>query len=202
MYEEDRVVNEIITLEQAALIMRSAMREAMKRHSKWYIGQGALMMAAGIVGLLFPVISSLAVIYILGWLVIASGVLQAISLIGARYVPHFWLQLVASALSLVIGLLLIRNPGGGLVALTLLMIVFFIVGGIAKVVLALTLRPFPKWSWILASGVIGIVLGVVLFAEFRAMAPWLLGFLVGIQLFSEGGAFLYLAWHARKDEAA
>ncbi|HET7381689.1 MAG TPA: DUF308 domain-containing protein [Pseudolabrys sp.] len=70
------------------------MRKRVKQHSFWYIVQSGLMILAGILALIFPVISSAAIVFFLGWLLIFSGILQAISLIDARHVPHFWLQLV------------------------------------------------------------------------------------------------------------
>ncbi|WP_246717335.1 HdeD family acid-resistance protein [Oricola nitratireducens] len=190
-------MSEIITVDQAARILRAAMRDAIRRHSFWYLAQGVLMMLAGVVALLFPVFSSVAVILALGWLLIFSGILQAISLIGASNVPHFWLQLISVALSVIVGFLFLTSPGEGLVALTLLLIVFFIVGGMAKIVFALTIRPFPNWGWILGSGIVGLLLGVILFAQMPVSAAWLLGLLVGIQLVTEGAALAWMAWQIR-----
>ena len=177
--------------------MRDAMRDAIKRHSLWYMIQGILMMVAGLVALLFPLVSSVAVILLLGWLLIISGILQGISLIGASNVPHFWLQLISVVLSIVIGLMFLNDPGGGLVALTLLLVVFFIVGGMARIVFALTIRPLSDWGWVLASGVIGVLLGIYLFASLPITAAWILGLLFGIQLLSEGAALTYMTWKIR-----
>ena len=47
---------------------------------------------------------------LLGWLLIISGVVQALSLIGARQVPHFWLQLISVVLALLVGFLFLRDP--------------------------------------------------------------------------------------------
>ncbi len=145
-----------MSLEAAAQVMREAMRETVKRHSLWYLIQGGLMILAGILALVFPAISSVAVVVFLGWLLIFSGIVQAISLIGARHVPHFWLQLVSVVLFILVGSLFLRNPGEGLLTLTLLLIVFFMVEGISKVIFALTIRPYPNWGWVLGSGIVGI----------------------------------------------
>jgi uncharacterized membrane protein HdeD (DUF308 family) len=187
----------VISVDQAARIMRDAMRDAIKRHSLWYMVQGILMMIAGLVALVFPLFSSVAVVVMLGWLLIISGILQGISLIGASNVPHFWLQLISVGLSFVIGLLFLNNPGGGLAALTFLLIVFFIVGGMARIVFALTIRPLTDWGWVLASGVIGVLLGIYLFASLPLTATWLLGLLFGIQLLTEGAALSYMTWKIR-----
>ena len=187
-----------MSLDEAAEVMRSAMRDLIKRHSLWYLLQGGLMLVTGIVALLFPILTSVAVVLMLGWLLIINGIFQAIGLIGATKVPHFWLQLISVALSIVIGVLFLRHPGEGLLTLTLLLIVFFMVGGMAKVIFALTIRPFPNWAWVLASGVIGVLLAVYLWSSLPIAAAWLLGLLVGIQLVSEGAALAYMAWQVRK----
>lgn len=191
-------MTEKISLEAAAQVMREAMRETVKRQSLWYLIQGGLMVLAGILALVYPLLSSVAVVFLLGWLLIISGVVQGISLIGARNVPHFWLQLLSVVLSVVIGLLFLRDPKQALVTLTMLLIVFFMVEGISKVVFSLTIRPFPNWGWILGSGLIGILAAVYLWSSLPVTAVWLLGLLLGFLLISEGAALGYLAWQVRK----
>ena len=187
-----------MSLDAAAQVMREAMRETVRRHSLWYLAQSALMIVAGILALAYPALSSVAVVFFLGWLLIISGLFQGISLIGARNVPHFWLQLVSVVLFVIVGMLFLRNPGESLVTLTLLLIVFFVVEGISKVIFALTIRPLPNWGWVLASGIIGILLGFYLWASIPVTAIWLIGVLLGIELICEGIALGRLAWEARK----
>ena len=187
-----------MSLETAAQALREAMRETVRRHSLWYLVQGALMVLGGVLALVYPIVSSVAVVLFLGWILILSGVVQGFSLIGAKDVPHFWLQLVSVVLSVIVGVLFIRHPGEGLLTLTLLLIVFFMVEGISKLIFALTIRPFPNWGWVLASGVIGILLSFYLWANLPVTAIWLLGVLIGIQLICEGVALGYLAWQVRE----
>jgi uncharacterized membrane protein HdeD (DUF308 family) len=101
------------------------------------------MVLVGILALLFPLVASVAIVLILGWTLIASGVLQGFGLIGAGKVPHFWLELISVVLSLIVGWLLLRNPGGGLLIMTLLLIVYFMVEGVSKVIFALTMCHKP-----------------------------------------------------------
>ena len=76
----------------------------------------------------------------------------------------------------------------------MLLIVFFMMEGISKVVFALTIRPFPNWGWVLASGLVGILLALILWANLPITAVWLIGFLLGFNLISVGAAIAYLAW--------
>lgn len=81
--------------------------------------------------------------------------------------------------------------------LTLLLLVYLMVEGISKVIFSLTIRPLPNWGWILASGIIGILLAFYLWASLPVTATWLLGVLLGIHLVCEGAAIGYLAWQVR-----
>jgi uncharacterized membrane protein HdeD (DUF308 family) len=186
-----------MSLEAAAQAMREAMRETVKRHSLWYLVQGGLMILAGILALIYPVVSSFATVFLLGCVLIVSGVGQGISLIDARDVPHFWLQLVSVVLSVIVGVLLIRHRGAGLLVVTLLLLVYFMVEGISKVIFSMTIRPFPNWGWVLASGIVTILAAFYLWASLPVTAVWLLGVLLGIQLICEGAALGYLAWQVR-----
>jgi uncharacterized membrane protein HdeD (DUF308 family) len=186
-----------MSLEAAAQTMREAMRETVKRHSLWYLVQGGLMVLGGILALVYPAMASFAAVFLLGCVLIGSGVVQGISLIDARQVPHFWLQLVSVVLSVIVGVLLIRHRAAGLLVLTLLLLVYFMVEGISKVIFSLTIRPFPNWGWVLASGIVTILIAFYLWASLPVTAIWLLGLLLGIQLICEGAALAYLAWQVR-----
>ena len=134
--------------------------------------------------MVYPIVSSVAVVLFVGWVLIISDVVQGISLIGAQLVP-LWLQLISVVLSVIVGVLF-------------LLIVFFMVEGISKLVFALTIRPVPNWGWVLASGVIGMLLSLFLWASLPVTAIWLLGVLLGIHLICEGAALGYLAWQVRQ----
>ena len=186
-----------MTMAQASAAMREAMRETVKRYSTWYLLEGVLLVVAGVVALIWPYVASVALIFLLGWILIISGVLQGIGLIGAKEVPHFWVQLVSAVLAIIIGILLLRNPDAGLLIMTVLLIVYFFVEGISKIVFAMNIRPYTGWLWVLLSGVVGLLLGAYLWANMPVASEWVLGVLLGIQLICEGAALAYLAWGVR-----
>jgi uncharacterized membrane protein HdeD (DUF308 family) len=70
--------------------------------------------------------------------------------------------------------------------------------GISKIVFALTIRPFPNWGWVLASGIVGVMLSLILWASLPVTAVWLIGLLLGINLISVGASIAYLAWRVRQ----
>ncbi len=186
-----------LSLADASEALRLAMRETIRRHSILYLIQGALMVVGGVVAVFYPLFTSVALAIFIGWTLIIMGIAQALGLIGATKVPHFWLQLVSVVLALVIGWLFIRNPAQGIETLAVLMIVFLMIEGISKIVLALTIRPLRRWGWLLASGVIGVLLSAYLLTN-PGVSIVLLGLLFGITLIVEGAALAALAWEVRK----
>ena len=187
-----------ITVNEASAVLRAAVRDTIRKRSLLFLIQGAVMVLAGLVALIFPAFMSVGLLSLLGWLLILSGIVQVISLIGATQVPYFWLQLVTVTLEMLVGYLLVSNPAAGLVAVTFLMLVLFLVGGITRVVFALMIRPMNDWLWILASGLVAILCALVLFGSLPQAATWLLGFLLGIQLVALGGAQAAMAWRLRR----
>lgn len=187
-----------ISVDEASAAMRAAVRDTVRRHSFLFLIQAALMMLAGLVALIYPLLSSVALVVFLGWLLILTGAFQVISLIGSSQVPHFWLQLVSAALAVIVGLLFVRNPGAGAGTLALLMVVYFMVEGIAKIVFALTIRPLDHWGWVLLSGLCGVVIAAFLLAN-PVLSVFLFGILIGVQLIAEGAALGWMAWQARQD---
>lgn len=193
MTQEHYVGNEI---ETAARAMRAAVRASVRKHRVLYLVQAALLMIGGTIALFLPILSSVTLVVVLGWLLILGGIVQGISLVGAQDVPHFWLQLISAVLGFVVGLLILRSPGEGLLAITLLLIVFLMIEGIAKVVFALTIRPLTNWGWILASGALGIALAAILWSSLPGTAAWLLGVLFGANLLAQGAALGAMALSA------
>lgn len=86
----------------AAEIFRQALRESICRNAIWHLVQGVILIVAGLLSILCPVISSVAVVTLLGWLQIISSAAQAISLIGAGRAPYFWLQMISAGAGLLV----------------------------------------------------------------------------------------------------
>lgn len=191
-----------ISVNEASAVLRGAVRDIIRRRSLLFLIQGGVMVLAGVVALIVPAFMSMGLLALLGWLLILSGIVQLASLIGATQVPYFWLQLVTVSLEMLVGYLLISNPAAGLLAVTFLMLVLFLVGGITRVVFALMIRPMNDWLWVLASGLVAVLCALILFANLPEAASWLVGFLLGVHLIAAGAAQGWMAWRLRRETAA
>jgi uncharacterized membrane protein HdeD (DUF308 family) len=108
-----------------------------------------------------------------------------------------------SILYIVVGFMMISNPVGGAISLTLLLTAFFIVSGLFRIVASASLR-YPQWGWGLFSGIVSICLGVLVFAQWPVSGIWLVGTLVGVDLVFAGWSVVMFAWslHSTKQLAS
>jgi uncharacterized membrane protein HdeD (DUF308 family) len=178
--------------------------EALSRNWGWLLALGILMIILGVFAIAAPQVATIAVQLTLGWILVISGVAEGIHAFMARGWRGFLLELLSAILYLVVGVLLLTNPLKGALALTILLAGFLIVEGVFKIVTALRVREHRGWGWLLASGIISVILGLMIWAEWPASGLWVIGLLVGIQLVFTGWALvmLSLAARAHRDAAA
>ena len=170
---------------------------ALRGNWLWFVVLGGVLVALGIIALGSVVIASLAAAVAIGTLLLLAGVGEVIGAFWCRGWSGFFLELLSGVLSIVVGLLFLRAPLNALAALTLLIACFLMVGGVFKIVAAVSYR-FAAWGWSLASGIIDVILGVMIWQEWPASALWVIGLFVGINLLFRGINWiaLGLALHA------
>ena len=140
----------------------------------------------------------------LGWLFRISGVFGLYTSFMMRQAPGFWWSLISGALGVIVGALLLVQPLQGALSLTLVLVVFFMIEGIASIMFALDHRRelTGRWGWMLASGIVDLVLAAIIWAGFPGTAAWAIGLLVGINMIFGGWALFLLALGARKAAGA
>jgi uncharacterized membrane protein HdeD (DUF308 family) len=176
--------------------------ETLSRNWGWLLALGILMIILGAFAIAAPYGATLAVQFALGWILVIGGIAEAIHAFMARGWGGFLLELLSAILYLVVGVLLLTNPVGGALALTIVLAVFLIVEGIFKIMMAMRVRDHRGWGWLLASGVLSVILGVLIWAEWPASGLWVIGLLVGIQLLFTGWSLVMLALAARAHRQA
>jgi uncharacterized membrane protein HdeD (DUF308 family) len=176
--------------------------ETLSRNWGWLLALGILMIILGVFAIAAPYGATLAVQFALGWILVIGGVAEAIHAFMAKGWGGFLLELLSAILYVVVGVLLLTNPVGGALALTIVLAVFLIVEGIFKIMMAMRVRDHRGWGWLLASGVLSIILGVLIWAEWPASGLWVIGLLVGIQLLFTGWSLVMLSLAARAHRQA
>jgi uncharacterized membrane protein HdeD (DUF308 family) len=184
--------------------LQARVSQTLRDHWVMFVIEGVVLLILGLLAVLIPPLATLGVTIFLGWLFLVSGVMGLIATIWARRAPGFWWALISAVLGIAAGLVLIASPVGGAVSLTLVLIVFFMIEGVASVMYALEHRQqlSGRWGWMLVSGLIDIVLAGIIFAGLPGTAAWALGVLVGINMIFGGTALIAMGLHARSSAAA
>jgi uncharacterized membrane protein HdeD (DUF308 family) len=162
----------------------------------WFLGLGIALILLGTIALVIVPAATLATVIVLGWLMVFSGVFEAIHAFQVRGWRGVLLHLVAGLLGIVLGLLIVTHPVAGAVAWTMLIASFFLVVGTFRLVAAIGMK-FPNWGWAAFDGAITLLLGVLLWADWPWSGLWFLGLSIGISLVLRGWANVMLAFALR-----
>ena len=184
--------------------IRRAVVNAIHEHWVLFLVEGIVLLVLGVAAIIVPVIATLAFTLLIGWLFLISGVVGLVTTFWMRNVPGFWWSLISGVVGIAAGIVLLRWPISGAVSLTLLLIAFFLVEGIVTLMYALEHRAqlSGRWGWMLASGIVDLILAGIIFAGLPETATWALGLLVGINLLFGGTAMIGMALAARSNAGA
>ena len=171
--------------------------DVLSRNWRWLLALAILLLVLGLMAIAAPVYATFAVQVLLGWILIIGGIGQGVHAFMARGWGGFLLELLSAFLYLAVGVLLLVNPVEGALALTIVLAAFLLVEGVFKIVMAWRVRGHPRWGWLLASGVLSLILGALIWAEWPSSALWVIGLLVGVHLLFTGWALIMLALAAR-----
>ena len=179
--------------------LRQALSRTLHEHWLLFLIEGIVLVVLGMLAIVVPVVATIAVAILIGWLFLISGVVGLVTTFMARHAPGFWWSLVSAVLGIAAGIVLLGWPISGAVSLTLLLIVFFVIEGVASIMYALEHKKelTGRWAWMLVSGIIDLILAVIILAGLPETATWALGLLVGINMLFGGTSMIAIALHAR-----
>jgi uncharacterized membrane protein HdeD (DUF308 family) len=159
---------------------------------------GILLIVFGMVAIGSPLAAALAVNVVVGWLIALAGgvhLLLAFRTHGAG--SMIWKALVGLAY-LCFGIYMIVHPLLGVASLTLLLGSLFLVEGILNIVLFFRMRPMHGSTWVLVDGIITLLLGVMIYAQWPSSSAWVIGTLVGISMIFSGTARVMMSLTVRR----
>jgi uncharacterized membrane protein HdeD (DUF308 family) len=166
--------------------------ENLRRRWGWLMTLGILMLILGTIALIIMPAATIGTVLVLGWLLVVSGIIEAIHAFRVRRWGGIFLHLVGGILGVLVGLLIVTHPVAGALAWTLLFSSFFTVIGLFRLIAALRLR-FPNWGWAVFDGSITLLLGILLWVQWPWSGLWFLGFAVGFSLLLRGWSYVMFA---------
>ncbi|MBF9067091.1 HdeD family acid-resistance protein [Streptacidiphilus fuscans] len=159
----------------------------------WWLVGGILTLVAGIILLSWPHATVRVAAVVIGLQLLLSGVVRFVRAFGQRDPADSsrGLQVLVALLAILAGVLVLRHQLQTVGFLTILVGLYWLVGGVVTIYLAID-RPIPHRGWILALGSLGVVAGVVLLSS-PVNSAIVLTRLLGVWLILMGALDLLLA---------
>jgi uncharacterized membrane protein HdeD (DUF308 family) len=173
-------------------------RRAIHDNWIWFLIQGVILAALGLLAIGAPLLASVVVTKLAGWLLLAGGIVGIVTLFTGRKVPGSIWTFLGAVLAIIAGLFLLWRPGVGMLSLTLALAAYFIAQGITQIFTAFAHRhALNSWGWVLASGIVDLILAAIIMYGWPGTAAWVIGLLVGVNLFMYGLALIMTAIASR-----
>jgi uncharacterized membrane protein HdeD (DUF308 family) len=163
----------------------------------WLMAFGIVLAALGVVAVIRSFAATVASMVFFGWLLLFGGIVEFVNAFMVGQWSGFFLHLLASILFIVTGILLVTKPVVSAGAMTVVMSMFFLIGGLYEFIAACWSH-LSGWGWQAFSGAVSAVLGVLLLAQWPLSGLWAIGLFIGIDLILAGWAWVALALNLRR----
>ena len=182
--------------------LQAAVTESLHAHWVIFLIEGIVLIVLGLMAVALPMLATLAVAILIGWLLLVSGVVGLVTSIWMRRASGFLWSLLSAILGIAAGIVLLWWPLSGALSLTVILTAFLTVEGIISIMYALEHKRdlSGRWGMMLLSGIVDLILAAMIFLGLPATAAWAIGLLVGINLVFGGSALAAMALHARNIE--
>ena len=169
-------------------LIRHIQKEA--KAARW---AGIAMIVAGVLALLSPLAAGLSIALLVGVMLLIGGIAYLVLVFRSGSLARGAMAAIVGTLSLIVGGYCIAQPVAALAALTVVLAIYFVATGLLEVFAAIGARPDDGWVLLLVSGVISLLLGLLIWAQFPLSGAWAVGILVGARLVVTGWTMTSIA---------
>ncbi len=155
-------------------------------------GWGFAVMLLGILAMMAPFISGVAVTSLVAVAITAAGIAMTVYAFKAGSFGKGLLQFLFGGITILFGIAMFVTPLRSMFGLTGLLMAYFVVDGLFAIFSGVRGRPQPGWGWMIVSGVASVVLAVLLWRQWPASGAYAVGMLVGIRLIFSGWSIAML----------
>ena len=170
----------------------------LKKNWGWLLALGILYLVIGAIGLWASFALTLVTILVFGVAFIVGGVFQLIQAFQCKGWKCVLWHILIALLYVACGFVIVFDPILASATLTLVLAVLLIAVGVFRGVLAFQLRPTAGWFWPLLSGLVSVLLGGLIIAQWPMSGFWVIGLFVAVELIFNGWAYVFVALAARK----
>ncbi len=152
----------------------------------WFVALGVVLLIFGMLALGNLVAATIASVLVIGALMIVGGIVQIVAAFRFRQWGGFLLWLISGLIYTAAGVFAFYNPMLAAKVLTLLLAISLIVSGLFRIGSGARSRPTSGWGWIVASGVVSILVGMIIVAGWPVTSLFMLGVVLAVDLTFQG----------------
>jgi uncharacterized membrane protein HdeD (DUF308 family) len=171
--------------------------DEVRRHWAWFLVLGIGLILLGMVAVGAAVVTTKIWVVLFGWLLLFGGIFEATLAFRARQWNGFILQLLVGIMNVVIGVLIVWHPLAAAAGLTLLLAALLLTTGVFRAVAAAS-QHYPNWGWVVLDGLVCVILGIMIWAEWPSSSLWVIGMFVGITIIVRGWSWTLFALAAKQ----
>lgn len=160
----------------------------------WILALGIIYLIVGIIALGSVVMATAASVLIVGVMMVIAGVAEVINAFQNKGWGKFLIWLLLGALYVIAGFLAFQNPLLTAAVLTLILGIALVISGIMRVILAFSMKEGTPWIWVLISGVVTLLLGLMIFSHWPVSSLYVLGMFLGVDLVIAGASWIAMAF--------
>jgi uncharacterized membrane protein HdeD (DUF308 family) len=164
----------------------------------WSLTIAVLLILAGVLAIVLPLVSGIAITLVIGWFFTMAGILHFLFAWKTHSTHGVAWEFLLGVLYLCAGLYTMLRPLAGLASLTLLLIAYFFFKGALQIIHFFQIQPRHASWWLLFDGIINLFLAVLIWRAWPFSAVWVIGTLVGISLIFTGFSRLMLTLTAKR----
>jgi len=176
--------------------------DMVRQASTWSILWGVLLIISGVLAIGSPYVAAVAVNVLIAWLIVLAGVFHLMIAFQAHSAGSLIWKLLVGVAYICFGVYLIMNPAIGVASLTLVLASLFLIEGALAVILYFQMRSVGGSRWMLADGIITLILGLMIYMQWPASSAWAIGTLVGASMLISGVSRVMISLTVRKVAAA
>jgi uncharacterized membrane protein HdeD (DUF308 family) len=156
----------------------------------WLVGFGVFSVIAGVIALGSVVMATASAVFIVGVMMLMAGIAEIVAAFNAKDWAHRLLWLLLGALYVFAGFVCIQNPFEAATLLTLMLGIALIISGLLRIFLAMQMKQGTPWGWVVFSGALSFLLGVMIVVKWPASSFFVLGIFLGIDLIFIGTGWI------------
>ena len=171
---------------------------AFNQNKHGFLAWGIALVILGLLAIFYSTFTTLLSIVVLGFVIFVAGafiIVDTFSFWWGKW-TGFFLHLLMGILYLAAGLMLINSPVMGSISITLLLAILYIIVGFFRIVYSMSMR-MPRYGWSLFNGIITLLLGILILAQWPMTGLFIIGLFIGIDLVFCGWAYIMSAMAAR-----